>query len=666
MKPNKPTEVSEDRKVEILEMIRTFRDLAETGGQDQMQRMRRAEDFVTGEQWDPGVQAAMEDKGKICLTIPLIRPQIKQLVGHVVQNPKDIVVRNHRGGLKVLADVQSALIKHLLTDQQAEHQIVQWFDQGASTGSSYLALLLDDDSDPLHGNLEIRRLNEFEVLVDPTCQVYDINQRRLGARFLIWEPWEDADYIEQKWPDALEGYVATDGRDSSAQRALGGFVSWFVGGLSSITRMFWRKPAAELIEFEKLRYPVTHCWWLQYRKAHFFYDHRQSELDAMILTDAKEIAAARQAAERLPEVFELRESVVPQMNHTIALDDVILEHHEDEFNLLQTGLVYFPVVPFHAFFNNGFSAGIAEDMIGPQEFINWTRSQAVNIMKNQPNSGWLIGQDAGNKAQWLEDKAGQDGIVIDKSKFGGFVEKITPSPMPHFEHFTQLGREEIREVSNIRTERPEEDTKQLSGRAILAKQQGSLTGVSPVFANFDYSMSIFGNLTAAVLRANPIYSDDEIKEIIEDERLTDPELLQECRQAVATAVGIVLPPPPPALDVFMLQGLPPHQLSLLKGQYERHLQDYQRLIERIDKQARPMAIQALIDALRNARRGRYNCRVALAPQSLTSRTRELLEMVEVNEMLIASQYQPLPEKVILEACDLRSKDEILSLRGYGQ
>lgn len=662
----KIAELPEDRKVEILETIRTFRDLAETGLQDQMHRMRRAEDFVTGEQWDPTVKAAMEDKGKICLTIPLIRPQIKQMVGYVCQNPKDIVVRNQRGGLKVLADLQSALMKHLLTDQQAEHQMVQWFDQGASTGSSYLALLLDHDSDPLYGNLEIRRLNEFEVLVDPTCQVYDINQRRLGARFLIWEPWEDADYIETKWPDALGTYRATGRADSFSRRALSGFVSWFVGGLSNITRMFWRKPATELIEFEKLRYPITHCWWLQHRKAWYFYDHRANDLDALILTDRKQIAAARRAVEQFgEEIFELKEAVVPQVNHTIVLGDVVLEHREDEFNLLQTGLVHFPVVPFHAFFNNGFSAGIAEDMIGPQEFINWTRSQAVNIMKNQPNSGWVIGQDASNKAQWLEDHAGQDGIVIDRSKFGGFVEKIQPAPMPHFEHFTQLGREEIREVSNIRTENPEHEPKQLSGRAILAKQQGSLQGVSPVYANFDYSVSIFGNLTAAVIRANPIYSNDEIHEIVEGERLIDPELLHECRQAVATAVGVVLPPPPPPPDLLLLQGLPPAQLAPLKAQYERHQATYNKFIAAIDQQARPMAIQALIDGMRNARRGRYNCRVALSPQALTSRTRELMELAEVNEILLASQYQPLPEQVILKACDLRDKDQILALRGYG-
>ncbi len=655
------------RKAEILDLIREFREIAENGNQERMERMRKAEDFVTGDQWDPALQAAMEEKGKICLSIPLIRPQIKQMVGHVVQNPREITVKNLRGGLKVLADVQSALIKHLVIDQDAQHQIVQWFDQGSTTGSSYLALLLDMDSDPLHGNLEIRRLNEFEVLPDPTCQVYDPNQRKVGARFFIWDSWEDADYIEHKWPDALGAYRSSGASGTSGVRAMGGFLSWLVGSaISGITQMFWRKREAEAIEFEKLRYPVTHCWWKQHKKVQFFYDHRQSDLDALILTEKKDIAAARKAVEQYGEqVFELREAIVPQINHTIALGDVLLEHIEDEFNLIQTGESLFPVVPFHAFFNNGFTAGIAEDMIGVQEFINWTRSQVVNIMKNQPNSGWIIGQDVGHKAKWLEAHAGQDGIVIDKSAFGGYVEKIAPAPMPQLEHLTQLGREEIREVSNIRTENPEHEPKQMSGRAILAKQQASLQGVSPVMANFDYSLAIFGKVCAGVIRANPVYSDSEIREIVEEKKLIDPQLLQECREAVATAVlSRPLPPPPAPLDPFILQGLQPHQISQAKNQYQQHVATYQKLIEQIDQQARPMAIQALIDAMRNPRRGRYNCRVALSPASLTSRTRELMELMEVNEMLLNSGYQPLPEKVILEATDLHDKEEILSLRGY--
>ena len=660
------TPLTDERKAEILDIVRDFRDIAETGNEDLMRRMRKAEDFCTGDQWDPGLQAAMEEKGKICISIPLIRPQIKQMVGHVVQNPKDFTVKNIRGGLKVLADVQSALLKHLLIDQEAQHQIVQWFDQGTTTGASYLAILLDMDSDPLHGNLEIRRLNEFEVLPDPTCQVYDWNQRKVGARFVLWESWEDADYIDQKWPDALGAYRSSGRPDTSGVRAMGGFINWLVGSaVSGLSRLFWRKPEAELIEFEKLRYPVTHCWWKQHKKVQFFYDHRGNDLDAFILTDPKEIAAARKAVEQYgEETFELKEAVVPQMNHTICLGDIILEHVEDEMNLLPTGETLFPVVPFHAFFNNGFSAGVAEDMIGVQEFINWTRSQVVNIMKNQPNSGWLIGKDAGNKKRWLEDHAGEDGIVIDKSLFGGYVEKIEPAPMPQLEHLTQLGREEIREVSNIRTESPQHEAQQMSGRAILAKQQAALTGVSPVMANFDYSLAIFGKLAAAVIRANPVYSDSEIKEIIEEKALIDPKLLQECREAVATALGIVLPPPPQPPNMLAVMGLRPGQLAPIKDQFDRHMATYQRLIQQIDQHARPMAIQALIDALRDPRRGRYNCRVALSPESLTSRTRELMELMEVNEILLASKYQPLPEKVILEATDLPHKDEILAARGY--
>ncbi len=657
--------LSDERQEAILARVRLYKDIGESGNADLMARMERAEEVTLRDQWSPEFREEMERKGKVCLSVPMIRPQIKQAVGYVVQNPKDVIVYNLRGGMRTLADLLSALIQHTMTDQHASQQMIQWFDQASTTGCSYLAALKDMDSDPLNGDLEILKLNEFQVLVDPTCQDYDLSKPRIGAKFVQWHSEVERSYVEQRWPEALE---AVGLRPADTARQGEGFINWLVGVGRSVARLLSPSRGVDLIDFDQLRYPVVHTWWIDYRKAWFFYDHRSDELDAMILTDKKEIQAARDAAEAFPDTFTVKEAVVPQCNHTITLGtEILLDHIEDEFDMIQSGQALIPVVRLSPNWNNGYASGMGEDLIGLQEFINWTFSIGVNLMKNQGNSGWFVKSDDGNKAQWLRDHGNEDNVVIKLSDFGGgadAVTRMTPAPMPDFIPMTQMGMDLMRQVSNVRTEMPEKDTQQLSGRAILAKQEASLTGVSPIYSNYDYSLALWGRLLATIIRCSPVYSDSEIREIVEEKRLLDPQLLEECRAAVAMAMGIEIPPKPEPPDMMMVTTMQPEQVKLAKDQYVRHMANYDQFMAAIDAKAKPMAMKALIDGMRNARRGRYHCRVALSPQALTMRTRNLMELANVSELLVANQARPLSDKNILEASDLPNKDEILEERGY--
>jgi len=661
---NKPFDkLSEEDKLAILERVREFHEIAETGNADLMQRMREQEDFAIGIQWDDAFVAQMEERGKLCLTIPMIQPQIKQMLGHIVQNPREIAMYNMRGGLKVLADLQTALIEHAMQDQNARHQQIQWAEQGITTGCSYLGLFRNSDSDPKGGDLEIARLNEFEVLTDPSCKVYDINAPRLGARFVIWQPWEDRSYVEAQWPEAMEHFGTGGGTHST-----NGMIHWFLSGLSAAASHVWNwVRESDVFSLDKLRVPVLHCWWTEYIEVQYFYDLRGDELGGIILSDPSDIKKARKAVAMRPDTFELRKAVTPIMYHSICLGtEVLLDHRVDEFNLLQTGLTLYPVVPFHANFNNGYKAGVTEAMIGPQRWFNWMRSMVVNIMKNQPNSGYMVNGGTRGDLSWLEDHGGEDGIVIDRSKFGGGVDRIDPANLPPMEMLAEVGKEEIREVVNMHVDAPQDEPKNMSGLAMQLRQQKGITGISPVLSNFDYSLTLWGQLVAAVIRANPVYNDAEIREIIEEKDLLDPQLMKECQQAVATAMGLVLPQPPKPLDPLLVSQLEPVQASKIKAQFERHMANYQAAMSAINSKAKPMAITALIDAMHNARRGRYQCRVTLSTESVTQRMRNLVNVAETNQMLLANQQPPLSDRYIIENSDLPDKEAVLAERGYAQ
>lgn len=322
-----------------------------------------------------------------------------------------------------------------------------------------------------------------------------------------------------------------------------------------------------------------------------------------------------------------------------------------------------PVVRFSAIYDEMTRSGIIADQMGPQDMLNWMRSQVVNILKLMPTSGWIIGKDIDNYSQALRQSSGQAAQVIEKDKCGGSIEQIKPPIFPAGMHqISAESKGEIREVSNIRTENPEQDSEEQSGRAILAKQANSQTGISPYLHNFDVSLRIFGDLIITVIRCSNVFSREEIEELVEEDGLIDGQILEETRAAVIAMTGIV-PVEPVIPPVEQYEQMSPEIAREIWSIYIQQKQIYEMHMQAIDKEARPAAINLLIDALRNPISGKYNSVVSLSPFSITSRLQNMANVVDTNNILLASQYGPLPEKTIYEASEIPNKESIIKEKG---
>jgi len=644
---------------EILEKVLEFKNIADSGNGDLKERMATNFKNVHGDPWDPQERAWNEARGKACIHIPLIRPQVSFLSGQVVQNPKDITMVNHHGGMKLLADLQTALIKHAMSDESAKFELAHWFQSGAETSSGYLGVFVSKARDPLYGDLEIRKLDPFDVTPDPTCKVYDWNSIQDGAKFVFWEPWVDKDYIKEKYPSKWREVVPDGpGGQTFASRALR-----FVFG---VRKRSVATASGELLteDYSELKVKLSHCWWKEYKTVHYFYDLRNGEeSEPQVITDKKELAKARAAMKDYEGTFELKKAIVPCMNHTVYANDVLLEHTQDELGMLKTGMTLFPIIPFYPYFSSGYKSTIVDDLIGVQQFVNYTRSVTFNLLKGQANRGWKIKRDAGGFTEWLQNHGSEDGVVIDESRGGGKVDKIDPAPLSNaHENLTQIGKGEFREITNMRTDAPERDQEDLSGRAIALKKESSETGISPILLNFDYSLNILGNYLSTVIRTTKVYSLREIKMVVEEKRLVDPKLLDEARQMVAMQLGIQIPEPE-RFSKDQIMNMPVEQAEAATAQLEKLEQARQQVIATIDEIATPMVIAGMVDALRNPINGRYFASVTTSASAPSARYRQFAETVELNDIMIKSGLPPLPPKRIIEASDVPNKEAILEEMG---
>lgn len=638
----------------ILKMIE-FRDDCELGNADLFARMAKASRFYNGDQWDPGTREYRERKKKFCLTIPLIKPQVNQVVGSQIQNPKDVIVVPERTGSSTGARIRSRLIKHAMDSEHSVFELTQWFNAGLASGVGFIGAFIDRHGDPKHGNLTIERLNEFECGFDSNCVTFDINSYAHGAKYFIWEPWIDKDLIHEQYPKKRTELEGSGGGGGSTNDPTG-FWGWLKSGYNDVRSMIGRAMtgfhATNAETVERYKYKVSHTWWRRPKRCVVVYVEGSTELDAMTFVKDKDILDAKRLARERPDEISIEEIVVNVVCHTVRVGDVLLENNEDELN----GVTRYPIGVYSAYFSNGYRSGMVEDMIGTQEEINWSHSQNLQVIRHLSTYHWKIAKDeSGKQADWLRANADEDNLVIDESKFGNKVEKSMPRPnVGGLERFAEIAKENLKLVSNVRTEDPSFDSKNMSGKAIALKQLNSQTGQASVFQNFDYALNMFGGLVDEILVANEVYSDDEIRAIIEDDDLLDMELMSQAKEQVTSMLekaGVELPEPPQMMN--------PNPAPEEVAGFQRQMMVFNKMNQGIEALARPIAEEMLMAEIKNLRKGRYTTKVTLSPYAPTMRLAEQAEYRELNQELIASNYPPLSRKRLIQASDIKDKDEIL-------
>ncbi|KKK95695.1 hypothetical protein LCGC14_2670220, partial [marine sediment metagenome] len=442
-----------------------------------------------------------------------------------------ITVNPTRTGTDTIAKLLTACAKQVFDAERMRFEKSQCFEAGMAVGSGVMVATKDRTEDPKHANIKMERVVEHEVLFDPTCIVYDINHREQGCKYVIWEPWVDKDLVKAEYPDKGEELDAM-GHSTTGEGVVFGVVNTVIDWLSGRRRRreqsFAINTRTDTDVLSRARFKVSHTWWRQPKKCVWWFDNRESEMEARLLMDDKQIKAAKQSAKDDPEVFSTEEVICNVIHHTIRVGDIFLEDRVNEWNTLM-----YPIFPFWPYLENGQKGSMTEDMIGTQEENNWLLSQSLNMVKQLANTGYIVGGDPfGENVDWLKRHGSEDGIVIDKSKFGNSVEKMKQNEFPvAMTILEERAQENLRKESGVRLEDPT-TAKDRVASAIALKQQNALTGTASVFLAWDWTTTIQADFIIEVIRNNDIFSEDEIREIVDREDLLDKEFMEFARQVV--------------------------------------------------------------------------------------------------------------------------------------
>ena len=636
-----------------------FRATGEKGNKNTFQRMTKCERFKIGKQWDKDVLKFNKSRRKHSLVINRILPVVLQVSGNEVQNPRSIKVHNVKAGTQTIANILTGLSRHVMDGEgnNGQYKKSQMFDDGITTARGWLGIDIDFEHDPIKGNLSVKDYDPFMVLVDPAATKYDLNATEGGAKYIIVDEWVDKGQLEAQYPEQKDHLI---GADYTTRRESSGPFSRVMNYMFS--NSVSAKTTDDYRDQSQLDNPISSkgdhsyrrsvTWWKEWKKG-LYVQRKDDPLSFMTITGVKEMANAKRMAEENPDRVRIvtkdrkgRPLVVPVLNKTTMVGNWILEHEEDPFN----GMSRFPLVKYSPYFAHGYEFGIVENLIDPQQQVNWSWSMELNLIKLLSNTGWVVKKTLGTMKRWLETHGGEDGIVLEEDKFGGGIRKLEMNKFPKgLDIMTEKGSRHISEIANVRTEQPQFDAKNMSGRAIALKQQSSMTGSAQLFSNYDYTVRLFGDLMVDMIRRTDVFSEDEIRAIIDEDDLIDARLLEEARQIITSMLGQVGYEIPSAPDVTVPENIDSAEVEA-----------FQQLTSQLESEARRIAQQLIYKEITNIGKGRYGTKVDQMAMGPTMRIQQSIETFELNKALLDSGQPGVARRLLIEATDVPNKEEIIA------
>lgn len=435
----------------------------DNGHGDFTEKSHTCREFFFGKQWKDTDLAALQRFRRPALTINKIKTTVSTVLGEQIANRSEISFRPRGGGHNAdLANVLTKVFKQISDNNQLAWLRTDVFADGMISGRGFYDVRLDF-GDSMMGEVVIDQLNPNSVLLDPDASAYDPSK------------WNEVFTTNWTTPDDIEAlYGAADARILRERRH-----SAFEYGYDSIANLDARDTFAgkdrvtpwpsgdQDTDTHTVRAVRTiDRQYRKLRKVRHFVDPATGDMRRIPDSwDRERIAAVRAAAG-----LEVIDKLVRAIRWTVTADDVVLKDEWSPYN-------YLTVVPYFPYFMYGQTAGMVEDLLGPQELLNKATSQELHVINTTANSGWKVRSGAltNMTVEELEQKGAQTGLVLEVNDMEG-VDKISPNQVPTgLDRVTFKAEEHIKSVSGVNDSMQGFDREDVAARAIEKKRQAGST-----------------------------------------------------------------------------------------------------------------------------------------------------------------------------------------------
>ena len=422
---------------------------------DQRWRDQAREDveFYCSKQWNESTKRKLEEAGRPVITDNRLKPLINLLSGYQRLNRYDADFQPRTSDDVDLCTVRKGLTKYISDQCDYGTQESLMFMDGIICGRGWLEVYYDIDYETLEGEAQIRRVSPFDIFVDPESREPDYSD----ARYLCRAKWTDKDELKAIYPEhADEIEVMTDEYDEDERHECTGIEPlWYQRNTRKIRMVeHWRKEI-----YQQQYYLIANGDYV--KKEDLTTEHIVAGIVKPVTIPATKVIV------------------------TIFADKVLLEEKDSPYEHGE-----FPFVPYLVYYlgEDDIPAGVIRDLKDLQREINKRRSQSINILNTQMNSGMIYEQGAIDKTQKENfKKLGTTPGVMLEVMPGGLqrIKMIDPAPAPAGEiQMLQETVQAMKDESGVNESMLGSDIPSgTSGKAIELRQKAAITHIGGLFDN---------------------------------------------------------------------------------------------------------------------------------------------------------------------------------------
>ena len=432
---------------------------------DYIQTAKETERFYLGGglQWKEEDKQLLESERRPWIEVNAVKRLVDAVIGYYSQNREEIQYRGKSPEYDSTAVIASKLLKHILDNEQYRWKEKAIVADGFIQQRGFLEFYVETDDNAL-GEIRIRELDNLDVIPDPDANSYDPTKWK-DVIITRWYSLEDIEeiYGRSKANEVMQYNHTEDnfGWDDSGE-ARNSFGNQ--GPTSNDRRLY---DAYYLDDKKQVRSTrIIDRQYYKYVETKFFIDP--------VTGDMRQVPDGWSAAKIKRFINKFGLSVIntftKRVRWTVSTRDVVLF---DDWSPYRT----FTVIPYFPYFRRGVTRGLVDNLIKPQELLNKTVSQALHIINSTANSGWKVfkGSLQNMNTEDLETEGSKTGLVIEwQGESYQEPKKIEPNQIPTgIERIIERADEFITSISPVNEAMLGEKSNEVSGEAVIARQQGS-------------------------------------------------------------------------------------------------------------------------------------------------------------------------------------------------
>ena len=454
--------------------------------------------FYLGDQWDEKEKRMLFEEGRNQFVFNRVRRNINLITGYQRKNRLSSVVIPVENSDQETADIRTQILLYALEHAEGYRQISDCFGGALKTGFNLATVWMDYREDPVNGDLRIGREPYNGFITDP---------------YFTQLNWSDCSYVIRR------KYLAPDQAASLLPGMEKEVYALHKMGWSRDDKFTWlpyqRQPnGQDLIAFNE------------------FYEQKWKKVPMLVDQETGEFTEWEGKEDTLKEYVKLYPQLKVIQRPTRYIEKhIILNDQYMKTDINPYGLDEYPFVPFVALWEPESDLwglkmqSLIRCMIDPQRESNRRRSQMIDLLDSQINSGWIADEDSVINPRSLYQSSQGKTIWRKKDAKPGAIEKIPPAQIPpSMFQLQELFDKDMMEIVGVNDAAfGETQNGQESGVMFMLRQGAALVNLQDVFDNLRFSQKL---LSKKILKMIQKWTPEKIKRITNKdpgEAFYDPE-----------------------------------------------------------------------------------------------------------------------------------------------